>query len=109
MAIFTAEEYGGIIKECWLDKKNVTRLATCAGISNINIAATPPPPGVVIEARPASLLYYSNEDGTTGVVIGRGWVDILKADVEGHIIANDEGEPVASRHHGIVKLEWSNA
>lgn len=115
MAIFTADEYGSAIKHCWLNGADVTRLTTCACIPDltrpVDLAALPPPAGVVIEVSRRGLSFRINENGDAGVLAGQGWVDLLDTGEEGypHFIVGNDSKPVASRHTGTVKLEWKDA
>lgn len=88
MATFTADEYGSIIENCWLDGRDVTNLTTQASITAASTNTNYPPP--------------------SGVTEGLGWIDLLDTDDEDHFVAGADGEPVATRHYGIVRLEWKN-
>lgn len=90
MAIFTAEEFGSAIENCWLDGEIVTHLATCAAIDSVS------------DAMP---LFSSK------LMMGTGWVDLLDTTNKGypHFIVDDDNKPVVTRHYGIVQLDWRNA
>ena len=87
MAIFTAEEYGGVIEQCLLDGEDVTRLATCANIPIVTFADIPP---------------------STGALVGVGWIDLLETTKDGYpyLIVDDNDEPRTTRHHGKIRLIW---
>lgn len=89
MAIFTADEYGSAIENCWLDGEIVTHLATCASID--------------------SVIDVSRFSGR--IMTGAGWVDLLDTTNEGypHFIVGDDNKLVVTRHYGMVQLEWANA
>lgn len=110
MAIFTAETFGESIERCLLNRRDTTRLVTCANIFNITLSDIPPPVGVVIEATLRGLKYRRNENGANGVVVGKGWVDILDTTDEGYpyFIVDDDGKPTTTRYYGVVELEWAS-
>lgn len=83
MAIFTAEEFSGLIR-CWLDGREVTHLAARIDIPAIASTA---------DVLPA-----------VGYLVLKGSIDIFDTDDEGHIIAGADGFPTLTRHHGTIQL-----
>lgn len=89
MAVFTAEEFGKVIKRCWLDGTDITRFITRINIPVVEDNADMPP--------------------ATGWLIASGSVDILNVNEEMLPIDGFDRKLKRSRHYGIIKLEWFNA